>query len=83
MSHQHVRINIQLMSELKEAIGEVARARGESVSEFLRRGAEERLDRLRKEEQERRLAEGYRHMAREHKAESAGWESVALEGWES
>ncbi len=83
MGHQHLRVNIQLLPELKEAIGDAARARGESVSEFLRRGAEERLKRLREDEQRQQMAEGYRQMAKEHRSVAADWTAADLDGWDS
>lgn len=82
MAHQHVRINIQLGPELKEAIAELSRQRGESVSEFFRRSAEERLHRLQKEEEERLLAKGYQVMADELSGDAREWGNVDLEGWE-
>ena len=83
MRHQRVRINIQLDAGLKGMIAEVARQRGESVSEFFRQGAEERLVRMRREEQEQRLAEACGVLASEHSDTAQHWEAVDLEGWET
>ena len=81
-SYETIRVNIQLPVVLKEEIEEYARASQESVSEFFRVSAKSRVEALRREEQERRLAAAYDAIREEHSGDDDGWEAVDLEGWE-
>ncbi len=79
---RQVRINIQLPVELREAVEVESKGTGESVSAFFRRSAEERLERLRREHEERRLEEAYRTMGSDQALTSKEWGAVDREGWE-
>jgi hypothetical protein len=80
--HRKVRINIQLTDGLKSEVETWAARNGESIAQFLRVSAQERIDRQRAQEQERLLQEGYEHLSGEHRALASSHEPVDLEGWE-
>ena len=75
-SYDTIRVNIQLPMTLKEEIEEYARASEESVSEFFRVSAKSRLEVLRREAQERRLAAAYKSMREDAVGDDDGWEAV-------
>ena len=76
------RINVQLDAPLRAEVSRFAERIGESVSTFLRQGAAERLERLKRQDLERRLQEAYVAMAAENLATAQDYASADLEGWE-
>jgi len=85
MPHSHqrlLRINVQLTSELKDAVARHAASKGESVSEFLRHSAEKRVKFLEAREQEKRLEQAYLALAEESRSLAAEHEATDLEDWE-
>ena len=81
-THKKLRINIQLGVELKKELEECSRLTGESVSAFCRRGAIDRIRRIRDEQRDNRLKEAYIEMGDENRKISRDFEAIDLEGWE-
>lgn len=80
MRTQTARINVTLPRELIEAANQVAgpRSRSRLISESLR----EYIDKIKKDEMERQLEEGYRASAKESVALAGEFEAADLEGWD-
>jgi CopG family transcriptional regulator / antitoxin EndoAI len=80
MQSETVRINVTLPRELMESVNDIAgsRSRSRLISESLR----EYVRKIKKDELEKQLEEGYQAAAKESIALSEEFEAVDLEGWD-
>ena len=80
MQSETVRINVTLPRELMESVNDIAgsRSRSRLISESLR----EYIRKIKKDELEKQLEEGYRAAAKESIALAEEFEAVDLEGWD-
>ena len=80
MQSETVRINVTLPRELIEYVNDIAgsRSRSRLISESLR----EYVRKIKKDELEKQLEEGYLAAAKESIALSEEFEAVDLEGWD-
>ena len=80
MRTETVRINVTLPRELIESVNQIAgpRSRSRLISESLR----EYIRRIKQDELEKQLEEGYRAMAKENIALAEEFVAVDLEGWD-
>ena len=80
MRTETIRINVTLPRELIDSVNQIAgpRSRSRLISESLR----EYIRKIKKDELEKQLEEGYRAAAKENIALTAEFEAVDLEGWD-
>ena len=80
MRTETIRINVTLPRELIDSVNQIAgpRSRSRLISESLR----EYIRKIKKDELEKQLEEGYRAAAKETIALTAEFEAVDLEGWD-
>ena len=80
MQSETVRINVTLPRELMESVNDIAgsRSRSRLISESLR----EYVRKIKKDELEKQLEEGYRVTAKESIALTREFEAADLEGWD-
>jgi metal-responsive CopG/Arc/MetJ family transcriptional regulator len=80
MHTETVRINVTLSRELLESVNDIAgsRSRSRLISESLR----EYILKIKKEELEKQLEEGYKTAAKESISLAEEFEAVDLEGWD-
>ena len=80
MHTETLRINVTLPRELIESVNQIAgpRSRSRVISESLR----EYVRKIKKDELEKQLEEGYQSAAKESIALSEEFEAVDLEGWD-
>jgi len=70
------RLNITLPEDLIEEIKDLS-----NKSRFIADALKEKLERIKREELDRRLIEGYRATKEEDKKINEEWEKITLEGW--
>ena len=80
MHTETVRINVTLSRELLESVNNIAgsRSRSRLISESL----QEYVRKIKKDELEKQLEEGYQAAAKESIALAEEFEAVDLEGWD-
>ena len=80
MHTETVRINVTLPRELMESVNDIAgsRSRSRLISESLR----EYVRKIKKDELEKKLEEGYQAAAKESIALAKEFKAVDLEGWD-
>lgn len=70
------RLNITLPDSLIEEIKDLS-----NKSRFIADALKEKLERIKREELDRRLIEGYKATKEEDKKINEEWEKITLEGW--
>lgn len=70
------RLNITLPQDLTEEIKDLP-----NKSRFIAVALKEKLERIKKEELDRKLIEGYKATKEEDKKINEEWEKITLEGW--
>jgi len=70
------RLNITLPEDLIEEIKDLS-----NKSRFIADALKEKLERIKREELDRRLIEGYKATIEEDKKINEEWEKITLEGW--
>lgn len=70
------RLNITLPESLIEEIKDLS-----NKSRFIADALKEKLERIKREELDRRLIEGYKATKEEDKKINEEWEKITLEGW--
>jgi metal-responsive CopG/Arc/MetJ family transcriptional regulator len=70
------RLNITLPEELIEEIKDLS-----NKSRFIAEALKEKLERIKREELDRKLIEGYKATIKEDKKINKDWEKITLEGW--
>jgi metal-responsive CopG/Arc/MetJ family transcriptional regulator len=80
MHAETVRINVILSRELMESVNDNAGSR--SRSRFISEALQEYVRKIKKDELEKQLEEGYQAAAKESIALAEEFEAVDLEGWD-
>ena len=80
MHTETVRINVTLPRELLEAMNNIAGSR--SRSRLISESIQEYVRKIKKDELEKQLEEGYKAAAKESIALAEEFEAVDLEGWD-
>jgi len=70
------RLNITLPEDLIKKMGNLP-----NKSHFIAVALKEKLERIKKEELDRKLIEGYKATRKEDKKINEDWEKITLEGW--
>lgn len=70
------RLNITLPEELIEEMKDLS-----NKSRFIAEALKEKLERIKREELDRTLTEGYKATREENKRINEEWEKITLEGW--
>lgn len=70
------RLNITLPEDLIEKMKNLP-----NKSHFIAEALKEKLERIKKEELDRKLIEGYKATRKEDKKINEDWEKITLEGW--